>query len=313
LPTAAEILKAKLDALTDVPDGWARSIDAYQPRLLTRLNRLLADLELVDGRIAMTEANLYLIDDIVLGLRKYLTQGEYLEIVTEFSNEFLVQQGRTVSYFGALVSGEVPVTSFASAMYQRNRALAVESVLGNVALDSMLLNDVRNTLIEAVASNSRYTLTLEAMQNLVIGDPQKEGQLLRYSRQIVSDTFATTDRAFTKIVGDELGLQFYRYLGGKMKTTRCFCDVRNGGFFHRKEIEGWGNGVGIGKCDTGKGWAGMMPNTNEDTIFVNAGGYNCQHSILPISTFAVPKEVGLSAFEKGYFEPTRTEKEYFGI
>jgi hypothetical protein len=57
----------------------------------------------------------------------------------------------------------------------------------------------------------------------------------------------------------------------------------------------------------------MMPNTNEDTIFVNAGGYNCQHSILPISTFAVPKEVGLSAFEKGYFEPTRTEKEYFGI
>jgi hypothetical protein len=316
--TAAQITKAKLEALELVPENWAKSIEGYQPKLFRRLSRLLDGLETVDGNLAMTAKNLTSINTIVNDLRAFLTQGEYVDIVQAFNSEFTVQQGLTAQYFGEVLGLDGIPTPFAAQLYQTNRAIAIESVLSNASLDSMLLNDVRATLIDAVGSNARYANTLESLQTLVKGNAEKEGQLLRYSRQIVSDTFATTDRAYTQIISEDLGLQFFRWLGGKMKTTRCLCLNLNGQYLHKGEIEQIGLGnlsvvEGLASCSNGTLWAGAMPNTNDKTIFTTAGGYNCQHSILPVSTFSVPTQVGLRAYQSGYFKPTETEKEYFGI
>jgi len=318
LATAAKITRDKLEALERVPDAWAKSIEGYQPKLFARLSKLLAELETVDGSLAMTASNLTSINTIVNELRAFLTQGEYVDIVKAFNNEFTVQQGLTAKYFGEVLGLDAIPTPFAAQLYQTNRAIAIDGVLGNTALDSMLLNDVRSTLIDAVGSNSRYTNTLESLRNLVEGNAEKEGQLLRYSRQIVSDTFATTDRAYTQLVSEDLGLQFFRWLGGKMKTTRCLCLNLNGQYLHKGEIEQIGLSnlaviEGLSSCKSGNFWAGAMPNTNNKTIFTVAGGYNCQHSILPVSTFGVPKDVALRAYNSGYFKPTPTEKEFFGI
>lgn len=63
-----------------------------------------------------------------------------------------------------------------------------------------------------------------------------------------------------------------------MDTTRPFCKARAGKFFHRSEVEAWAS----------MDWAGKMAGTDARTIFVTRGGYNCQHSLLPVSKFAVP-------------------------
>lgn len=318
MATAAEITRAKIEAIEDVPLEWARRIEAYQPKLLNQLSRLLNELELEDGNLVRNAANLTRVEAIVNGLRDYLTTSEYVEVVQSFNDSFTVQQGLTAQYFSQVLEVEPIVTSFNSALYQRNRAAAIEAVLGNTSLDSMLLNDVRATLIEGIAGNARFGSTYDALSNLVIGDAEREGQLLRYSRQIVSDTFATTDRAYTQMISDELGMKWFRWLGGKMKTTRCLCLNLNRKYLSRGEVEAIGRGEltiipDLASCRTSNGWAGAMPNTNEKTIFINAGGYNCQHSILPVSTFGVPKEDILRAIANGTFEPTRTEKEFFGL
>jgi len=318
LPTAAEITRAKLEAIEDVPLNWAKSIDNYQPRLFNRLSRLLNELETVDGELAKTAANLNRIDQIVTGLRDFLTQGEYVDIVTKFNSEFTVQQGLTAQYFSDVLKVEPVVTSFNAQLYQRNRAAAIEAVLSNASLDTMLLNDVRSTLVDSVGANARFGDTFDALQDLVLGNAKREGQLLRYSRQIVSDTFATTDRAYTQLISEELGYKWFRWLGGKMKTTRCLCLNLNRKYLSKGEVENIGRGnlsiiPNLASCRTNNGWAGMMKGTNEKTIFTVAGGYNCQHSILPESTFAVPKEDIVRAIANGTFEPTRTEKEFFNL
>lgn len=318
MPTAAEIVKAKLEAIEDVPARWAKSIEAYQPRLLNRLNRLLNELDVVDGQIVKSAANLNRISAIIEGMREYLTSGEYVKIVEQFNSEFTAQQGITAQYFGQVLEVEPIVTSFNAQLYQLNRAAAIEGVLSNTSLDSMLLNDVRSTLFEAVGSNARFGTTYDALQALIVGDAEREGQLLRYSRQIVSDTFATTDRAYTQLISDEYNFQWFRWLGGKMKTTRCLCLNLNGRYLSKGELEQIGSFnlsiiPELASCSTGNGWAGAMPNTNAATIFTVAGGYNCQHSILPVSTFSVPKEDIVRAVKNGTFEPTPTEKEYFNL
>lgn len=319
MPTAAQIVAKKLEALENVPDNWAASIQNYQPKLFARLSRLLADIETVNGGIAQTPANFTRIDTIINEMRQFLTQGEYVEIVTKFANEFTVQQATTAAYFGEVLGLDAIVTPFAAQLYQANKAFAIEGVLSNSALDDLLLRDVRKVLIDSVGSNARYTNTLDTLRTMVEGNADKEGQLLRYSRQIVSDTFATTDRAYTEIIANDLGLQWYRWLGGLKKTSRCLCVNLNQRFLHRGEVEQIGMGnltviEGLSSCSTKSGlWAGAMPNTNSETIFTVAGGFVCQHSILPLSTFAVPREDVIRAYEAGYFKPTKQEKEFFAI
>ena len=318
MATAAEITRAKLEAIEDVPLAWAKSIEAYQPRLLNRLSKLINELDTVDGQLVKSAANLTRISTIISELRDYLTSGEYVKIVEAFNNEFTAQQAVTASYFGQVLEVEPIVTTFNAQLYQLNRAAALEGVLSNATLDSMLLNDVRSTLIEAVGSNARFGNTYDALQDLVIGNAEKEGQLLRYSRQIVSDTFATTDRAYTQLISEEYQFQWFRWLGGKMKTTRCLCLNLNGRYLSKGELEKIGAFElsiipELASCRTGNGWAGAMPNTNSQTIFVTAGGYNCQHSILPVSTFGVPKEDIVRAVKNGTFKPTPSESEYFNL
>ena len=315
--TAAEITAKKLEALELVPDNWAKSIEGYQPKLFARLSRLLANLETVNGQLAKTASNLTSIDTIVNEMRAFLTQGEYVEIVSKFANEFTIQQGTTAAYFGTLGVDPI-VTPFAAQLYQLNKAAAIEGVLSNTSLDSMLLNEVRANLIDAVGSNASYTETLDSLRTMVSGNADKEGQLLRYSKQIVSDTFATTDAAYTQLISEELGFVFFRWLGGTMKTSRCLCLNLNRQYLHKHEIEQIGAFnlsviPNLSSCKTKNGWAGADPDTNSKTIFSLRGGHWCQHSILPVSSFSVPKEVGQRAFNGGYFKPTQTEKEYFAI
>ncbi len=53
----------------------------------------------------------------------------------------------------------------------------------------------------------------------------------------------------------------------------------------------------------------MARGTNEDTIFTYVGGYNCQHSLAPVSVFIVPIEQVKASIARGYFKPTDAERE----
>lgn len=306
------VLTDKIDALSDIPDAWAEKIMKFQPSLMVKLNQLAARLtQTAEGYIEMTASNLMTIETIIGELSRFMTTGEYRTMVTELNAQFLAQEARTLAYFNTTF-GEAPVTSFASTLYNVQRAKMIDVLIGD-GLNEMLYNPVRDTLLDGIASGSSYSDLMTNLNTIAIGNDNLEGVLERYSRQLVSDTLATTDRQFTQIIGDELGLEWFRYLGGKMKTTRCFCLERNGGYYHRNEIESWGRLENLGDCRTNTGWQGMFRGTNAETIFSWVGGYNCQHSLLPISEFDVPKDDIVRAIKNGWYKPSKTAKEHFNI
>ena len=306
------ILTNKIDALSTVPEQWAVQIMKFQPKLLTRLNQLASKLTLTsDGFLEMSASNLNVISEIMEGLKSYMTSGEYKTIVQELDKQFVAQEARTIAYFQSTF-GSAPVTSFASTLYNVQRLRMLETVIGD-GLYPVLYTPIRDVLLDGIASGSSYSDLIDNLSRLSVGDEQLEGRLARYTRVLVSDTLATTDRQFTQIVGDELGLEWFRYLGGLINTTRCFCLERNGGYYHRREIELWGDLVGIGDCTTKNGWQGRFRGTNSETIFSWVGGYNCQHSLIPISEASVPKSDLILAIEKGYYKPDEATKKALGL
>lgn len=300
MPTLQAAIKAKVDALQNVPIAWANGVMRLQPTILARMQLLTSQLATDgDGNLLLDVANLARVDEIITELARFLTRSEYVQLVEGVAEEFVLQQGRTIAYFEA-ATGSVPVTTgFAATRYAQATDAAIRNIAQNIPTQ-YLATPLRNTLLEGISSGSSYTDLLQNVQSIIIGNDVNEGNLLRYSRQIVSDSLSVTDREFTNIVANDLGLTWYLYAGGEISTTRCFCDERNGRYYHAEEIKAWGRGEGLGTCATKDGWAGMFKGTNESTIFAYAGGYNCQHSWLPVSEAVVPQEDIERAKAKGY-------------
>lgn len=77
----------------------------------------------------------------------------------------------------------------------------------------------------------------------------------------------------------DLGLSWYRYIGGVIQTSRDFCVDKDGGYFHASEIEEWAD----------EDWDGKIDGTNSETIFVFVGGWNCRHDLIPVLEQSVPE------------------------
>lgn len=71
-------------------------------------------------------------------------------------------------------------------------------------------------------------------------------------------------RAITLSKAEEVGADYFLYIGGLIETSREFCRERDGKVFTAEEIAGWDNGQGL-------------------PADIYLGGYNCRHSLRPIS------------------------------
>jgi len=111
--------------------------------------------------------------------------------------------------------------------------------------------------------------------------------------QQTTDSLFTLNRSYQTAVADSLGMDWFKYLGGRVKDTRDFCMDRLGGYYHRSEIEHWG------KTER---WDGRIKGTNEVNIFQRLGGYGCRHSLAPVTLAAVPNRWIERAISEGFYQ-----------
>ena len=78
------------------------------------------------------------------------------------------------------------------------------------------------------------------------------------------EQFQVHARAISESYSKALDLDYAIYAGGEIKTTRDFCDERNGNVYTREEIAEWNN----------LEWQGKK---KDHRIFIDCGGYNCRH------------------------------------
>lgn len=271
------IIDQKVNRLESVPLAFSERMVQIQKNTFVDIVSLLDELDYSGGNIVINNANLLRIEQIVEQAKDLLTTGEFETVVGELLNEFDVQAETTYKYFNEAFEGfEVP--AIANDMLAQKKREAVVDLLNST--DQYLTNPMRQSLSNAVTTGASRKDVIGVFRELILGDEETVGRLERATRQIVSDTFALSDRAVTNAVAEQLDFQWFFYVGGLLDTTRPFCKARNGKYFRKSEVESWG---ALGD------WAGKMAGTNEKTIFVTAGGYNCQHSILPVSESVVPE------------------------
>ena len=295
-----DLLLKKNARMNSVPEALQTVVEKQQQRVLTRIIAQVNSLETSGGKILINSKNIDAIVRIADELKDVFLNDEYIKAVKAFGSQFEVQAILNIQIIessGFNISGDLSVANKYLDYVKRN---AIKDLIST----QEFIRPLQSILENAVATNADFNETLENIINFVKGENGADGKILKYVRSISADTFAVSDRAFTKIVSDAIGADWFYYSGVELKTSRCFCVERVGHYFHKNEIEAWGAGKDVGFCETKPGqWAGWREGTNETTIFTFLGGWGpCTHSLMPVSFIAVPKPDVERSIAGGYYK-----------
>lgn len=303
------ILKDKTDRLDLIPDEFNESVQRDQRQLNRELTRLVNNLQVENGRVLINDRNLAEAVNIVNLFRDFFFQSNYVGSVQEFADQFNVQRDLVLEYISEAIQ-EVSNKAIYQNVFQQAKDESIEALIGASNIENRLIMPIQNILNKAVGAGAGLTETIQNLNDIVIGG-QTDGRLLRYTKQIAKDAFIQTDRNVTRVVSVDLGIEFFQYTGGLLDDSRQFCIARNANYYHHNEISEWVTPEGEPKPSGD--WQGKIPETDSTTIFINAGGFNCNHSILPVSTINVPEDVLKRNIDNGNFNPSPQERALLGI
>lgn len=266
--------------ILEANERFGRRVITVQNKLYIELTGILKDLEVTeDGYIKQNAANRKILRDAQQKFDALLRGADYTQAVE--GHLAIVPQINALNekYFNGVSAAFKPNRQFITALQTQTLDTINTYVLndGLAAQVKLPLQDILNQNINSGGSFAGMQKQLEAF---IKGLPDADGRLLRYSKGILKDTLFNYSRTFQQSVVADLGLSWYRYVGGIIDHTRQFCSDRNGGYFHQKEIESW----------AAEDWAGKNPLTTESSIFTYCGGYNCVHQMIPVQEGTVPQE-----------------------
>lgn len=290
--TLKEIIREKEMNLNKIPDELLTNIQKSEKeiygKLITLLDKLKRDSE---GRILISKMNIAIAAEIENEIKTIVLTKDYLDSLRQFANGFDEQAEWNDKYFSKVFS-DFKTSTTADAILESSKKSALNELIG-APMEANFIAPVADIINTSVSSGSSWVDLSNQIKDYVLGAGDESGKLTHYASQIAHDAFAYSDRAYTNIIAEENDAEWYLYSGTEQQNSRPFCDERKGKYFHYKEIEAW----------AGLNWQGKAEGTNEQTIFILAGGYRCIDSILPVSIAIVPQDVIDRNIANGNYTP----------
>lgn len=292
-----EILKRIDEAI----EGFNNKIPASQKAMLDGIEEELLRLDVKDGRIKTTVANLKIIASIKNKLLKIVLNEDYMSEVKNFAKAFVDVTNIQNEYWKSVEKTFKP-----SSILKEIKNQAVEDTVNKLTeagIGTNISSQIEDILRTNITTGGSYKdLTAQLRESLTDTD-KSPGILSRYTKQITTDAINQYSRNYTQIVSSDLGFEFYAYQGTDIKTTRHFCDaLTDFRYFHISQIPGLLQAKDLYYTDEdGKKKKveinpktglpqGMIPGTNAENFFIRAGGYNCKHAVRPVSETLVQNQ-----------------------
>jgi hypothetical protein len=270
------ILEDLLSLIETRIDSFNEKMPKVQRDAYNVILDLTGDLETSNGRIKATMKNVKLISKIKQQLSKVIFTKEYEEELDKIVKTYGEITKLQNQYFTAAI-GKFSVPKVLAEVQQ----LAIEGVVDAMGLDAVgvnVISPVRDILVKNVTTGGSKAEFLDEVREYLLDTERGDGKLVKYTKQIVTDSLNQYSANYTQIVSDDLGLEWFKYVGSNKETTRPFCKALTNAkqtcmpFIHRSQLPD-----------------GMIPGTNAVNFPINRGGYNCNHQLVPVSAALVPK------------------------
>lgn len=283
-----KIIREKIKILDSTPAKFSSGVERVQASALREVLSLVKNLKVADdGKIYATKANMTVIGKIDQRLRELLGT-DYVPVVSLVTDAIDETAKLNRDYFKGMFDVSKPLNG--DRILENSRGAAFEQLLSDPALEASFYRPIREVLVNAVNVGATWGDIVQQLNLVITGDGKVDGRLLRYTKQIASDLVAVSDRTYSTALAITAKAEWFRYQGGLIEDSRPFCIERNGGYYHKDEVESWANET----------WAGQYRGTNAQNIFQWAGGYNCRHVLVPVSEIYVPDKWKQRAISLGY-------------
>lgn len=138
--------------------------------------------------------------------------------------------------------------------------------------DEKLLKKIKKTTTQGITKQIGIQELRKNLKEVIQGDPSKplSGGLHQYYRNYAYDTYIKVDRMGAELYAKDLGMRYFYWVGGLIKTSRPICEYCNGKILDGTE---WNKVTSFTQLKE-KYRDGMDKNTDPSQ---DLGGYACRH------------------------------------
>lgn len=289
--------KPLIKHINDSVESFQKTVPGVQRDMLNKIIADLNKLELKGGNIAVSVKNVRLITAIKADLMNIILSPEYKDAVKEFAKAFAQVNSLQNDYF-VEIENEFKPPALGKEMLKQSVQASVDN-LTERGIDANVVAGVEEILRKAITTGGSIAELHEQLANNITNNGAGEGTLQRYTKQITTDALNQHSAQYTQIVASGLGLQWYRYTGSLIETSREFCIAcRAKEWIHESEFPKVIAGdfpefeKAGGKIYKKTGLPeGMIPDTTPSNFQINRGGYGCFHQLRPVRESSVPQAV----------------------
>lgn len=287
----AQKLINRINAIVEKAESRLETaITKTQKQLFDKMQAYLSKLKLdTEGNIIQSQGNRKILQRAGNIFDKAIKDSGYYSALNDYSGAILTITDANEAYFATILDAFTIDAQYLKAL-QKGTIGTIESLLANEGLEVQLKKPLLDILNQNINSGASLSDLTRQVQEFVKGTADIDGKLMRYSKQISRDTLFNYSSALQESISQNAGLIWYLYQGGIMGDSRDFCAARAGKYFTKAEVESWAS----------QSWQGKRQGTTSSTIFIYRGGYNCLHSLIPVSEAIVPKSAIERAKELGY-------------
>lgn len=309
-----DLLEKNAGILDSAPSKLLDSAKSVESTLLASGVTALDGLEFVGGSAVISNQNIVAIDGIVNSILETLRTSQYEADLAVYLNMFDVNAQITLDFLKESFDNVV-LDDVTKNLLIANKTQSADILIGS-GVDGVG-QAIKTQLNNALSQGATKEEMIQILTDMLVSNEQRLALVTRFVSQHSLDRMAFGDRSFTLAMNETIGSVWWFYFGGTSKDSRVFCSERNGKFWHTNEISVWGDGKKSPgftfKAPVNGTWQGRIPTTNAGNIFVNLGGFNCQHSLMPVSVFDVDKKTLQRNINSGNYEPTNKEKSLLGL
>lgn len=288
--TIAKLLRLIDNSVNNFIDG----LSPIQEQTYKRLIEIIKGLDVyTDGTLKNNLQNIRVVGQLKSELEKIILSDDYISHVSDFADAYNKIQELQNIYFSS-----VAVEFSEKKVFDEVKKNAIEATVSDLTesgIGAAYTDEIKKMLTTSITSGESYADLTRQLSDYVIGDGENEGGLTQYGRQIATDSINQFSAQYNRVVSDDLGLTFFQYVGSLITTSRPFCKAMvDKRYFHISEVAEMLKGhIGDIKMPLGKNGLpqGFIDDTNEQTFFVNRGGYNCGHQIFPVPFANVPEDI----------------------
>src|SRR5574343_578921 len=233
--------------------------DKVLDKILSKLNELS-----LKGELKFSIENLENIDKVDKIIEDVLKEEGYYKNLDSYKKEFQSVLSEVVGQykrFGATMTNDLKAfNDIAFKTFYNNLAINVT--------ESNIKQPIKEALLQYIASDGTYKGFKETVKEIFAKKKIEED-----TDKIAREYVFQYKRTQGQIIANKLGVEYFKYVGGEIDTTRCFCEKRNGNIYTISEIKTWAD----------EDWGGKIKGTNANNIFSVCGGWNCRHSLYPVT------------------------------